>query len=293
MCLISLPVEQVSNTNIFVGLDRTKTRQITIYSNYISNHSDANAMVIPVPLDPNTLSSQTIMFHDMIGMRNFFKNVDKSFYRLSNTPGYGSRSFSSVDSAKSTNSTKLEVLNVGSYKVSLVPSLSDLSRLDKNIFILSDGLANILTNYYKDSYWGFIVFVLAKDSKEYHPFAYSHTLLNQQIYIPTRHYHNHMSQPKFGKISSYLERNENKQHNSNTATADDWSHNIYLFNCGKSGQNFKLLQSMLDPSYTYGWDKNLYWNRRLIDFDLLSCDGFEKYHIEGIHPNLDLILPLC
>lgn len=307
MCMISLPVEQVSNTNIFVGLNSTKTRQITIYSNYVANYSNANAMVIPVPYP------QSVQFHDMSQMGKFFANVDKSFYRLSNTFGGSFLSTNSTNSLKS-RSANLEVFNVGSYKVSLAQSLDDLTRLDKDIFILSEGLGQMLGDNYRERFWGFIVFVLAKESKEYHPFGYSHTLFNGQIYIPTKHYHDHSSSLGFVKsdVLDYRERiggqdtridpystnqrqvmNDGPLRLNQLHLADDWSHNIYLFNCGTSAKRSNLLRSMLNPDINYGWDNNLYWNRRLIDFDLLSCDGFEKYKIEGSHPNVDLMLPLC
>jgi hypothetical protein len=79
---------------------------------------------------------------------------------------------------------------------------------------------------------------------------------------------------------------------SSDSQADDWSHNIYLFNCGNAGSSSQLVQSMLNPDYIYKWDRNLYWDRRQIDFDLIACDGFEKFHIEGTHPNLDIIIPV-
>ncbi len=317
MCMISLPVEQVSKTNIFIGLNSSKTHQITVYSNFVSNNSDGNAMVIPVPFP------STVNFHDVSHINNFFKVVDKSFYRISNTLGMrgDSYSFNMSNSASKSKST-LEVFSVGSYNVSLAQNLSDISRLDKNVFVLSPGLAKTLQSHYSDPVWGFIVFTLARDKKDYHPFGYSHALYNNKIYIPTRHYHEtHGFAIGSGSGVGYMERiggldtrsnpnaspfedqksfstwtgfnGSNSTNLSNSGLADDWSHNIYLFNCGQSGSRSQLLQSMLDPEYKYGWDQNLYWNRRLINFDLMECDGFEKYHIEGSHPNLDLMLPVC
>jgi hypothetical protein len=306
MCMISLPIEQVSKTNIFVGLNSAKTHQITIYSNFVSNNSNGNAMVIPVPFP------STVKFHDVSCIKNFFKVVDQSFYRIAQTLGMrsDSYSFNMTNSAKT--KSVLEVFSVGSYNVSLANNLSDISRLDKDVFILSPGLAKTLEEHYSDPVWGFIVFVLARDKKDYHPFAFSHALYYNKIYIPTRHYHDSM-----GGSVGYMERiggldtrsnpyeDQFNKINSNSnvwnttdmfgygSMADDWSHNIYLFNCGQSGSKSQLLRSMLNQEYRYGWDKNLYWNRRLINFDLEACDGFEKYHIEGTHPNLDIMLPVC
>jgi hypothetical protein len=301
--MISLPIEQVSNTKIFVGLNSTKTYQLTVYSNFVSNNSNGNAMVIPVPFP------STVKFHDLSQIKNFFKSVDQSFYKQSQTLGW-TNSFSS-DRIKGSKSD-LEVFSVGSYKVSLASNLQDISRLNKDIFVLSPGLAKTLESHYSNLVWGFIVFVLARDKKDYHPFAFSHALYNNKIYIPTRHYHDSLNTNNDG----YMERiggldtrsnpyedqfdkkesaiwNGNQKSINDASMADDWSHNIYLFNCGNSASKSQLLQSMLNPEYRYAWDQNLYWNRRLIDFDLDTCDGFEKYHIEGIHPNLDIMLPVC
>jgi len=305
--MISLPIEQVSKTNIFVGLNSSKKSQITIYSNFVSNNSNANAMVIPVPYP------SSVKFHDLSCINNFFKVVDKSFYRVSQTLNCNNVD-SFVSRGVKTNKA-LEVFSVGSYKVSLAQNLSDISRLDKDLFVLSSGLAKTLESYYSDPIWGFIVFVLARDKKDYHPFAFSHSLYNNKIYIPTRHYHETNSnsvgymeriggldtrsnpyEDQFNQVDQVDQVDQvfSNQYNLsvNESMADDWSHNIYLFNCGQSGSKSQLLQSMLNSQDKYGWDNNLYWNRRLINFDLMECDGFEKYHIEGTHPNLDLMLPV-
>jgi len=257
--MISLPIEEVSKTNIFVGLNSSKTRQITIYSNYVSNNSDSNAMIIPVPFP------RTVKFHNFSHMRNFFANVDKSFIKQTDNtvPNYTS---------------SLDVFNIGSYKVSLAQSFTELSRLDKDLFILSEGLEKDLLESYKENYWGFIVFVLAKDSKEYHPFAYSHDLLRRTLYIPTKHYHDHIN----SRSDHYSEFDTNR--------VEDWSHNIYLFNCGDSGSKSEILKSMLNENLVYKWNKNVYWDKKQIDFDLMECDRFEKYNIQGSHPNLDLMI---
>ncbi len=310
MCMISLPVEQVSKTNIFVGLNSSKSHQLTIYSNFVSNNSDANAMVIPVP------HPSTVNFHNVSHINNFFKVVDKSFFRQAKTLSWNNSSYSDSKGTSRARSD-LEVFSVGSYQVSLAHNLSDLSRLNKEIFVLSPGLAKTLESNYSDPVWGFIVFVLARDKKDYHPFGFSHALYNNKIYIPTRHYHDTMNSSggymeRIGGLdtrtnpyddldsrsSSYQDqfkplRPSASSVKSSSSLADDWAHNIYLFNCGQSGSKSQLLQSMLNQDYKYSWDQNLYWNRRLIDFDLIACDGFEKYHIEGTHPNLDIILPVC
>jgi hypothetical protein len=293
-----LPVEQVTKTNIFVGLNSSKTSQLTVYSNFVSNNSNSNAMVIPVPFP------STVKFHDVSSIKNFFKSVDQSFYRL------GANDFYSTNTTRGEKTkTALDVFSIGSYQVSLAHNLTDISRLNKDLFILSPGLAKTLEEHYSNSVWGFIVFVLARDKKDYNPFAFSHSLYNNKIYIPTRHYHDSLKTNSVGymdriggidtRSNPYEDQfNSMPMFNSrsvdeNDSMADDWSHNIYLFNCGNSGSKSQLLQSMLNPEYKYACDRKLYWNRKLINFDLEACDGFEKYNIEGNHPNLDIMIPVC
>lgn len=306
MCMISLPIEKVSQTKIFIGLNSTKTRQITIYSNFVANHSDGNAMIIPVP------NPKTVNFHNISHIKNFFKNVDKSFVLI--RPNLTLSFNSSISyNAKKESMSRLEIIDVGSYRVSLAPSFNDLERINNDVFILSDGLKEKLRTDYREDFWGFIVFVLAKDSKEYHPFAFSHDIINNAIYIPTKHYHdNSMSTDYRERISSidsrinpygpgeilrnpYMLKNGNIgevliKHDDNFS--DDWSHNIYLFNCGNSGSKSETLKKMLNNDEHYKWDNYLYWNRRMIDFDLTNCDNFEKYKIDGYHPNIDLMIPV-
>ena len=180
MCMISLPINEVSNTNIFVAQDNERKRQLTIYSNLVDNSINANAMIIPVP------HPETVLFHDMSTNKNFFKECDRSFFLptlRSSTLGTNSLGVDSFKKKKI-----IVVQQVGSYNVSLIPSIDEFENIDTNVFILSDELKQILKQYYSEG-WGFIAFILNSDKKEYHPFAFSHDLLNGEIYIPTRHFH--------------------------------------------------------------------------------------------------------
>ena len=52
-----------------------------------------------------------------------------------------------------------------------------------------------MQNEYADNF-GFIIFKLDIDRKEYHPFAYSHAI-SGEMYIPTKHYHPHSTENDF------------------------------------------------------------------------------------------------
>lgn len=182
MCLISTEIESVSNTKIFVAPNADNTRQLVIYSNYVNNVSgETNAMVLPVPLP------QTIKFIDLSNYKNLFEDCAKCFYNPAKNLNF-STSYS-TNSFNLRGEKPLQVFNVGSYKVSLAKNLEQIQRVDPKIFKLSSGLKQTLETFYYQPYWGFIVCKLNSGPESYHPFAYSHQIIDSKIYIPTRHYH--------------------------------------------------------------------------------------------------------
>ena len=192
MCLISTEIQQVSKTKILVAPNSDNTRQLVVYSNYVNNVSNSNAMVLPVPLP------HTIKFIDLSNYTKLFDDCDKCFYNPNRSM---TKSFSlSTNSYGLKDSAPLEVFNVGSYKVSLAMNLEQISRVDARIFELSSGLKQTLQMFYYQPYWGFIICKLAKGPESYHPFAYSHDIIDSKIYIPTRHYHQEV---KWSDVNSW------------------------------------------------------------------------------------------
>lgn len=177
--MISNEIETVSKTNILVAPNDDNTRQLVVYSNYVNNLSETNAMVLPVPLP------QTIDFIDLSQYSDLFEDCSKCFYNPARTM-YRSLNTNSYNTR---DDKPLKVFNVGSYKVSLAMNLKQLSNVDPKIFTLSSGLQKTLEMYYYQPYWGFIICKLNSGSELYHPFAYSHQIIDSKIYIPTRHYH--------------------------------------------------------------------------------------------------------
>jgi hypothetical protein len=59
---------------------------------------------------------------------------------------------------------------------------------------------NTLSMFYYQPYWGFIICKLSTGPELYHPFGYSHQIIDNKIYIPTRHFHR---QPKWEEINSW------------------------------------------------------------------------------------------
>ncbi len=176
--MISNEIESVTNTNILVSPNSNNTRQLVVYSNNVNNVSDSNAMVLPVPLP------QTLKFINLSDYKNLFEDCAKCFYNplRSKSLSYSTNSYNTRDDT-------LQVFNVGSYKVSVAMNLSLIEKVDKKIFKLSPGLNQILQTFYYQPYWGFIICKLNTGPESYHPFAYSHQIIDSKIYIPTRHYH--------------------------------------------------------------------------------------------------------
>lgn len=139
--MISNEILKVSKTKILVGLNYNKTKQIIIYSNFIDNLSESNAMILPVPLP------ETVEFINLSKYENLFEDCEKCFYN-------NTRSTRKCDSSSN---NILEIFNVGSYKVSLAKNLKEINNVNSNIFKLSKGLKKILEKYYYQEYWGFII----------------------------------------------------------------------------------------------------------------------------------------
>jgi hypothetical protein len=178
--MISNEIYKVSNTKILVAPNISKTRQLVIYSNQINNISKSNVMIIPVPLP------QTVQFINLSGYKNIFEDCSHCFY--SQFKSYGlNLSTNSINTRD--DSKQLEVFNVGNYQVSLAMNLEQLTKINEQVFNISNGLQEILQMFYYQPYWGFIIVKLDVGLISYHPFAYSHNIIDNKIYIPTRHFY--------------------------------------------------------------------------------------------------------
>ena len=129
MCMISGAIEEVSDTKIFIALNKLKNRQFTVYANLIENLLPKNGMVIPVP------NPQSVTFHDLSTYVNFFGDCGKSFYtNVTRSKGIYFNSYSMDDSLSLNSSKPLEVFNVGSYRVSFAKNVGEIKRIDESEF---------------------------------------------------------------------------------------------------------------------------------------------------------------
>jgi hypothetical protein len=285
MCCISLEVEAVSDTKILVGLSKDKKRQITIYSNKVDTPVSNNAMILAIP------HPESVEFINLNNYKNIFDDCESCFFN--ETMLQGSRGALSYLNESDSFNKKLEVFNVGSYKVSLAMNLDDLKRVDASVFELSKGCNELLEKTYREKYWGFIICKLNAGKEEYHPFAYSHNLLGKQVFIPTKHFHlehkqnikhytaqNINDSPMFSGLNrSYDIMREDK-------IADDWSHDIYLYNISNAKYNLDGVRSVNNKK----WDGKNPLQLDKINFDLGHLQVFDKLKIVGRHPNIDLVI---
>ena len=175
MCCFSRPVESVSATSIFArsGADG---RQFVAYSMTLRAPEDL-AMVLPLPVKPGS-GEKSVEFIDLKNYADFFKELKKGFPEP--TPALASRSLGAPMSAK------LEVINVGNFQASFVPTVADFSRLDER-FRLPAGTWDKLPTY-RDH--GFAVFKLKSGDAKVHPMAFSFPRAKPtELFFPTVHIH--------------------------------------------------------------------------------------------------------
>lgn len=180
MCMFNGEVKEVKNTKIFVSPLMDGVNQVTIYSNEVKLVGGRkNAMVLPIPNPTNqqdkiqlvSMENYPTIFNDLSKLFSEFSTKQKGFALRSNSQSYKT----------------LEVVEVGSYSCSIVPSLVDFDRLDTGVFSLNPKLKNVLQEYYPSGY-SFLVCKI-KRSEKFHPIAYIHPKPANSLFVPTRHFH--------------------------------------------------------------------------------------------------------
>lgn len=246
----------ISKSSIFVASNSANSRQMIIFSQLDANETK----IIPVP------NPHSVQFHNMTKMPDFFENVSDSFL---------------VQWSKNKHKLKkqkkwkhqVHAFNIGGYNVSVISRLSDLFQIKKD---LDKNTENVLNECYQGSNWGFIVFQpMNPMPQEYNCFAYSHDIVNNQFFIPTKLLLGGKEKRNyFQKILDSLTLNHNNK---------EWSLDIYLFNCGESN-----LLSEFSSDWKYLFTDRIHFDRNAIDFDLSQCNSFYKYTIQGMYPDMDI-----
>src|SRR5688572_14325119 len=122
MCCFSRPVQSVRATNIFAR-STEGGRQFLVYSMKLRAKEEL-AMVLPLPVKAGS-GEKAVSFIDLKGYPEFFADLSKGFpMPLGASPM--SRSLGAAPPA-----AKLEVVTVGSFEASFVPTVADFARLDE------------------------------------------------------------------------------------------------------------------------------------------------------------------
>lgn len=179
MCCFSQPLISVSATNIFARPD-AGGRQFLVYSMTVNAEKEL-AMVLPLPVKPGT-DEKGVSFIDLSGYPDFFTDLLHGFPE----PTKWSFSLGLSRSASKAAAPPLEVIRVGNFEASFVPTMKDFSRLDER-FRISDSAWKKLPGY-KD--FGFAVFKLKSGQSKVHPMAFSFPRRDTKtLFFPTVHIH--------------------------------------------------------------------------------------------------------
>jgi hypothetical protein len=178
MCCFSRPVQAVSATNIFARPDKGG-RQFLVYSMTLKAKEDL-AMVLPLPVKVGS-GEKAVTFIDLKNYPGFFADLLSGFPRSAHLLGLADAGVTQTKRL-----TKLEVVTVGDFEASYVPTVDDFSRLDER-FRLPPGTWEKLPAYRS---YGFAVFKLKPGAATIHPMAFSFPRADaSSLFFPTVHIH--------------------------------------------------------------------------------------------------------
>jgi hypothetical protein len=138
------------------------------------------AMILPLPVK-TPAGEKDVKFIDLKEYPEFFADMEVGFQ-----PPPGPVSRHAVTESAASASVRLEVVQVGDFEASFVPTPNDFSRLDERFRLPRDAWKQ-LPEY--ESY-GFAVFKLKPGAMKVHPMAFSFPRrLRKTLFFPTVHIH--------------------------------------------------------------------------------------------------------
>jgi hypothetical protein len=241
MCIITGYVESVKGTKIFaMPASDHSDRQLVVYKNEVASIAE-NLMILPVPY-PDTIQFERVS-------KILFKHLEQSMIKQKRYM---------LEIGCMTRSV-LPVLSIGSYRVSIVPTVDAFSRLDSRIFSLPPDLEHLMGMKYSHLPFGFLCCVLKAGVQDYEPLAYSHKMWKpNMLFIPTLHYH-----PGEDSVKA------------------DWDHEVYTLRTGK------------EANHCDGWPAPQNKLRTLPKgFEVDPQEPVHCWMKEGVWDNIDLELPI-
>ena len=179
MCCFSGHVKEVADTSIFARAS-SGGRQFLVYSMRV-DADEAMAMILPIPV-PVGAAEDAVRFIDLEDYPELFEEMRSGYPvpPLTRAQGYAVRALI------------LEVVEVGSFVASFVPSIADFGRLDARFRLPAEVWDDL--PMYED--FGFAVFQLKQGNQKVHPMAFEFPRADpQQLFFPTVHIHDGIVHP--------------------------------------------------------------------------------------------------
>jgi hypothetical protein len=187
MCCFSRPVKLVALTKIF-GRSSTKGRQFLVYSMKV-DAAEELAMILPIPV-PKGSNDDALRFINLEDYADFFDEMESGF------PAAVTATFGGAPANSRSRPKPLDVVKVGNFEASFVPTVADFSRLDERFRLPTEVWEKL--PMYKE--YGFAVFQLMKEAKgvqKIHPMAFEFPRANpKRLFFPTVHIHDGAVHPK-------------------------------------------------------------------------------------------------
>merc|ERR1711991_651458 len=170
MCIFNVPVVEVGGTRIFAAPVEDGQRQVVVYRNYVTvefargrdgrrnvaklqaakerqekkeeaaaKREPTPAMILPFP---NALGEKVELLDLSELPEEFFGYLEDCYPKLHSLKKSRKRA------GKGASKGVLEVVQVGSYNVSVAESLEDLHRIDRDVFNVADNVASLLQHHY-------------------------------------------------------------------------------------------------------------------------------------------------
>jgi hypothetical protein len=171
----------VADTSIFVRSGKDG-RQFVVYTMILGTKEDL-AMLLPIPVPKNT-KEDAVKFINLEKYPSFFDDMRNGFPKP-RMPAFGG--FGGFPGGAMPNNAPLQVVEVGSFEASFVPTVKDFERLDERFRLPGETWEKLPR--YKD--FGFAVFKLKKgENKRIHPMAFEFPRAEPRKYFfPTVHIH--------------------------------------------------------------------------------------------------------
>ena len=177
MCCFSGQVEHVGGTQIFARASLDGRQFIAYQMAYASK--DPVAMILPIPVTKGS-GEKAVNFINLEKYPEFFKYLHSHF------PEPVTRMSTVIQGASDSALATLEVVQVGSFVASFVPTLADFSRVDPQ-FRIADQIWDSLPLYHN---FGFAVFQLKPGRMKVHPMAFDFPCaVSHRLFFPTVHIH--------------------------------------------------------------------------------------------------------